>query len=143
MDKKTRLLNIYLKVHHKRNLSWDDLEYLSVYDPECFEKTCKNVVYNMPQSKDIILQEDKEVEEQPTVLTLEGKKKQYNFSIEQALKNLKQLETIQLPFVDLDVDRVKNLLGNLYMELLFPHNDMDSFFYIPEEERGTKFDKKA
>lgn len=143
MDKKTRLLNIYLKVHHKRNLSWDDLEYLSVYDPECFEKTCKNVVYNMPQSKDIILQEDKEVEEQPTVLTLEGKKKQYNFSIEQALKKLKQLETIQLPFVDLDVDRVKNLLGNLYMELLFPHNDMDSFFYIPEEERGTKFDKKA
>ena len=44
MDKKTRLINIYLKIHQKRDLSWNDLEYLALYDPECFEKTCKNVV---------------------------------------------------------------------------------------------------
>ena len=50
MDKKARLINIYLKINQKRDLSWEDLEYLAIYDPECFEKTCKNVVYNIPQT---------------------------------------------------------------------------------------------
>ena len=141
MDKKTRLINIYLKIHHKRDLSWDDLEYLALYDPECFEKTCKNVVYNIPQTKEILLKEKKEEKLQDK--KVESKKLEYNFSIEQALKNLKQMEVTQIPFVDFDVERVKNLLGNLYMELLFPHNDMDSFFYIADEEKGARFDKKA
>ena len=26
------------------------------------------------------------------------------------------------------------VLGNLYMELLFPHNNMESFFYIEDDE---------
>ena len=58
------------------------------------------------------------------------------FSIEQALNNLKYMEVKQIPIVDFDLDRVKNLLGNLYMELFFPHNDRDdSFFSAIEEER--------
>ena len=32
----------------------DDLRYLAEYAPECFEKTCKNVVYNVPESKAIM-----------------------------------------------------------------------------------------
>ena len=147
MDKKTRLLNIYLKINQKRDLSWEDLEYLALYDPECFEKTCKNVVYNIPQTKSIILQEKEEGEKQKKEKQLPAVKAdvqrgENRFSIKQALDNLKNMEGAQLPFADFDVDRVKNLLGNLYMELLFPHNDMESFFYI-EEERGSRFDRKA
>ena len=140
MDKKTRLINIYLKIHQKRDLSWDDLEYLALYDPECFEKTCKNVVYNMPQTKEIILQEEKK---QLPAIKEDSQRMENKFSIKQALDNLKKIEGTQVPFADFDVDRVKNLLGNLYMELLFPHNDLDSFFYIADDERGSKFDKKA
>ena len=143
MDKKTRLINIYLKIHQKRDLSWDDLEYLAIYDPECFAKTCKNVVYNIPQTKEIILQEEKKEEQKSLPAKVDGYKAENKFSIERALKNLKKIEGMQMPFVDFDVDRVKNLLGNLYMEMLFPHNDLDSFFYIEEDEKGSKFDKKA
>ena len=143
MDKKTRLINIYLKINQKRDLSWDDLEYLALYDPECFEKTCKNVVYNIPQTKEIILQEKKKEEKQLPAIKEDSQRMENRFSIKQALNNLKKIEGTQVPFVDFDVERVKNLLGNLYMELLFPHNELDSFFYIPEDERGSKFDKKA
>ena len=52
---------------------------------------------------------------------------------------MKKIEVTQSPFADFDVDRVKNLLGNLYMELLFPHNDReDSFFSAIEEEKGLR-----
>lgn len=142
MEQKTRLINIYLKIHQKRDLSWDDLEYLARFDPECFEKTCKNVVYNIPQAKPVILQENKKEEKKTAPEKLESNTMENRFSIEQALKNLRSVEIKQIPVVDLDVERVKNLLGNLYMELLFPHNDKDSFFSA-EEDRGLKFDQKA
>ena len=54
MAKDPRLLNIYLKIHNKRSLTMDDLQYLAIYSPECFEKTCKNVVYNFPNAKPIM-----------------------------------------------------------------------------------------
>ena len=139
MDKKTRLINIYLKIHQKRDLTWDDLEYLACYDPECFEKTCKNVVYNIPQAKPVILQEEKKL----LPSTINNSKRENRFSIEQVLNNLKQVEIKQIPINEFDIERVKNLLGNLYMELLFPHNDQDSFFGAVEEEIGTRFDRKA
>ncbi len=143
MEKKTKLINIYLKIHQKRDLSWDDLEYLARFDPECFEKTCKNVVYNIPQARYVILQEDKKEEKKLPSEKMENKRVENRFSIEQTLKNLKSVEAKQSPFADFNIDRVKNLLGNLYMELLFPHNDKDSFFSATEEERGSRFDKKA
>lgn len=143
MEKNTRLLNIYLKIHQKRDLSWDDLEYLAEFDPECFEKTCKNVVYNIPQAKPVILQGEEKEEKKLLVPVKDSKRTDNRFSIEQALENLKQMEIKHIPIADFDVERVKNLLGNLYMELLFPHNDQDSFFGPVEEERGVHFDKKA
>ena len=144
MEKKTRLINIYLKIHQKRDLSWDDLEYLARFDPECFEKTCKNVVYNIPQAKSVILPQEETQEKQLPVPKIENKRVENRFSIEQTLKNLKNMEIKQIPVAGFDIDRVKDLLGNLYMELLFPHNDRDdSFFSAAEEERGTRFDKKA
>ena len=143
MEKKTRLLNIYLKIHQKRDLTWDDLEYLARFDPECFEKTCKNVLYNIPQAKNVILQKDETDGKKVLPEKTESKKENMGFSIEKALKNLKQMEMKQNPFAEFDIERVKNLLGNLYMELLFPHNDQDSFFSAAEEDRGSRFDRKA
>ena len=143
MEKKTRLINIYLKIHQKRDLTWDDLEYLARFDPECFEKTCKNVVYNIPQTKNVILQKEEKEDKKLLTQKTESKREKNGFSIEQALKNLKQVEMKQNPFAEFDVDRVKNLLGNLYMELLFPHNDQDSFFSASEEDIGSRFDRKA
>lgn len=143
MEKKTRLINIYLKIHQKRDLSWDDLEYLARFDPECFEKTCKNVVYNIPQAKYVILQEEEKEAKKLPLQKIESKRVENRFSVEQALNNLKHMEVKQIPFADFDIDRVKNLLGNLYMELLFPHNDKDSFFSATEEESGLNFDRKA
>ena len=143
MEKKTRLLNIYLKIHQKRDLTWEDLEYLARFDPECFEKTCKNVVYNIPQTKNVILQKEEKEDKKLLSQKTESKGEKSGFSIEQTLKNLKQMEIKQNPFAEFDIDRVKNLLGNLYMELLFPHNDQDSFFSAAEEDRGSRFDRKA
>lgn len=142
MEKKTELINIYLKIHQKRDLTIDDLRYLAYYDPECFEKTCKNVVYNIPQAKPVILQEEKK-EQSISLQKIENVNMEMKFSIDQILNNLKYLEANQIPVSELDAEKVKNLLGNLYMELLFPHNDTDSFFSAVEEDRGTKFDKKA
>ena len=143
MEKKTRLINIYLKIHQKRDLTWDDLEYLARFDPECFEKTCKNVVYNIPQTKNVILQKEEKEDKKLLTQKTESKRDKNGFSIEQALKNLKQVEMKQNLFAEFDIDRVKNLLGNLYMELLFPHNDQDSFFSASEEDIGSRFDRKA
>ena len=143
MEKKTELINIYLKIHQKRNLTMNDLRYLADYDPECFEKTCKNVVYNIPQAKPVILQKEEKKEVMVPQPKMETKKMEMRYTIDQILDNLKDMEVKHIPIAEIDVERVKNLLGNLYMELLFPHNDKDSFFGPGEEESGAKFDKKA
>ena len=121
----------------------DDLRYLAYYDPECFEKTCKNVVYNIPQAKPVILQEEEKKETAALPQKTESNHMNIRLSIDKILEKLKYMEVKHIPIADFDVERVKNLLGNLYMELLFPHNDMDSFFSVEEEDKGTRFDKKA
>lgn len=138
MDKDKFLVNIYLKIHNKRPITLDDLRYLAQYDPECFEKTCKNVVYNLPESKPIMNPTDSpkpanaETQAQPSE----------SFDVLAILENLKRLEANEYFFANLDADRVKNLLGNLYMELLFPHNDKDTFFNMADDVTST-FDMKA
>ncbi len=138
MEKDTRLVNIYLKIHSKRPITMDDLAYLAQHDPECFEKTCKNVVYNMPVTK-------------PVMEPIASKAQDINWEsdpyignhIDVVLDNLKNLETNDLLVADLDVEEVKNLLGNLYMELLFPHNGEESFFDVANLGNVPLFDKKA
>lgn len=143
MEKKTTLLNIYLKIHQKRDLSWEDLEYLARFDPECFEKTCENVVYNIPKSKPVIFQKETQKEKSVSSKKMEVQKEEKRPSVDQLLKNLKNMELEEYPVGDFDVERVKNLLGNLYMEHFFPHTDAESFFNVMAEERGSVFDKKA
>ncbi len=142
MGKNTYLVNIYLKIHHKKTLTMDELAYLAEYDPECFMKTCQNVVYNIPETKPIM--------EVPAIRDSfdDAKPKQApepseRQNIEKILENLKRLERNDFPVSDVDTDRVKNLLGNLYMELLFPHNDEEAFMDMTSIESGSFFDKKA
>lgn len=132
MAEDTRLVNIYLKIHNKQPLFLDDLRYLAKYDPECFEKTCRNVVYNIPETKPImepVVEKKKETEPKP--------------NIEELLDNLKYLEKAKFPVPDLDAEKVKNLLGNLFMEQIFPHNDKDTFMELQLGRKTSFFDKKA
>ncbi|MBD5463847.1 MAG: hypothetical protein HDR24_12475 [Lachnospiraceae bacterium] len=138
MGKNTHLVNIYLKIHNKKNLTMDELGYLAEYDPECFAKTCKNVVYNIPETKSIMepiasASSYDETEPEPSDRQ----------NIEKILENLKRLEFNDFPVTNVDVDKVKSLLGNLYMELLFPHNDKETFIKMPDSEITPSFDKKA
>lgn len=138
MGKDTRLVNIYLKIHNKRMLTMDDLAYLAEYDPECFTKTCKNVVYNIPEAKPIMESADREPlrhEPGPEPFKQQG--------IEEVLKRLRQLERNDLPDIHVDNEEVKNLLGNLYMEMLFPHNDKYTFMNVADSGNTSTFDRKA
>lgn len=138
MEKDTRLINIYLKIHNKKTLTMDDLGYLAEYDPECFEKTCKNVVYNIPEMKSIIeppVSEDLSEETKPEPFDRQN--------IDILLDNLKRLEINDFPIPDIDTDKVKELLGSLYMELLFPHNDEYTFINMADNGNIPIFDKKA
>lgn len=137
MGKDTRLVNIYLKIHNKKTLTMDDLGYLAEYAPECFEKTCKNVLYNIPETKSIMEPIDSEAlnaepEQEPSDRQ----------NIEQILENLKRLEINDFHVSDVDADEVKSLLGNLYMELLFPHNDKYTFINLADNGNSSLFDKK-
>lgn len=138
MEKDTRLINIYLKIHNKKILTMEDLGYLAEYDPECFEKTCKNVVYNMPEIKTIM--------ESAGPKTVNEKPKQElsdRQNIEKILENLKRMEINDLSIANIDTDKVKELLGNLYMELLFPHNDEYAFINAADSGNISFFDKKV
>lgn len=141
MGKDTRLVNIYLKIHNKQPLTMDDLGYLAEYAPECFEKTCKNVVYNIPETKPVM---EPAVSKVPNVSKEEPELEPSELQgIEQVLENLKRLEIDDFPVSDVDADKVKSLLGNLYMELLFPHNDKDTFINMANDGKKSIFDKKV
>ena len=148
MENKIRLADIYIKIYNKRSLTMDDLTFLAKYDPECFAKTCQNLVYNIPETKELLKPEEtkKEVKEnlseetevpagEPVVLKRE--------SMEQILDNLRKMDMKELPIQEVKTEKVKNLLGSLYMEKLFPHNDREQYFNMEKEQEESKFNKKA
>ena len=137
MGKDTRLVNIYLKIHNKQPLMMDDLRYLAEYAPECFEKTCKNVVYNVPEAKPIMEPSDTKTQKDEPKSDPSAKE-----NIEKVLENIKNLEVNEFPVANVDADTVKNLLGNLYMEMLFPHSEKDTFFNMANNSNTSLFDKK-
>ncbi|MBE5885340.1 MAG: hypothetical protein E7284_02940 [Lachnospiraceae bacterium] len=137
----TRLINIYIKIHNKKNLIMDDLRYLAKYDPECFRKTCENVVYNIPESK--VVMQPAEVEQEGNEVAENNILPQNEFDIFAVLENLKKMDADETVYKNVDAKRVKNLLGNLFMELLFPHNDKETFIYEDVGEEEPTFDMKA
>lgn len=138
MGKDTRLVNIYLKIYNKKPLTMDDLGYLAGYDPECFAKTCKNVVHNIPETKLIMEPAAPETVHDEPKPELSDRQ-----NIEKILENLKCLEIDDFYVTNIDADKVKSLLGNLYMEMLFPHNDKYAFLNMAEDENTSLFDKKV
>lgn len=143
MGKDTRLVNIYIKIHNKHTLTMEDLKYLSKYDPECFEKTCKNIVYKIPKAKEILQPETEEPRKAAEPTPIFEKAPTDKQRIEAVLSNLREMELKELPVEEVKVDEVKELLGNLYMELLFPHNDRERFFGIEDREELSVFNKKV
>lgn len=140
MAQNTRLFNIYLKIHNKRTLTMDDLGYLAEYDPECFVKTCKNVIYNMPEAKPIMesepaVPESRRDEPKPEPSEWQG--------IDIILDRLQRLEKNDLPDISVNSEEVKSLLGNLYMELLYPHNDKYTFMSLEDGGNKSLFDRKV
>ncbi|MDE5950139.1 MAG: hypothetical protein K2H12_00975 [Acetatifactor sp.] len=115
----------------------DDLAYLAEYDPECFEKTCKNIVYKIPEIKSIMEPDISEISEHEPEPELSEWQ-----SIDIILENLKRLEIEDFPIADIDPDTVKSLLGNLYMEMLFPHNDKYAFVNMADGDTSL-FDVRA
>lgn len=138
MKKDTTLINIYLAIHNKRPITLDDLRYLAEYAPDCFEKTCENVIYNIPEAK-------------PVLAPRPPKPPSMDFNppppdkenIAKVLANIKRLEAKDYPLPNVEAEDVKNLLGNLYMELLYPHNDKDMFINVMPEDDKPRFDQRA
>lgn len=161
MKKNARLADIYIKIYNKKPLMWEDMKFLAVYDPECFEKTCKNLIFNIPETKKLM---------EPLPETKEGALPSYGPAgtktpplyknsemlpalpknpvlsekdrIKVLLENLKKMERDEFGVQEVSLEKVKNLLGNLYMELLFPHNDRDKYFQFKDEDASI-FNKKA
>lgn len=142
MSQNARLADIYIKIYHKKVLTMDDLIFLSKYDPECFAKTCQNLIYNIPETKKLM-----EPQIEPKTESKENTEKmsEVNSDMEMdkvalLLENLKKMET--LPVQEISADRVKHLLGNLYMEMLFPHSGTNQYFKM-ENEKPSVFNKKV
>ena len=159
MEKNVRLADIYVKIYNKQPLFMEDLAFLAKYDKECFEKTCRNLIYNIPEAKELLEPADgqellKAAEETPEenqpskpqetkAGTLEsGAPKETDFEINTVLGNLKKMEWQEMPIPDLDVGKVKSLLGSLYMEMLFPHNGRYGYFNLGEGEKSV-FNRKV
>ena len=53
MEKNAKLASIYVKIYNKRTLTIDDLTFLAKYDPECFAKTCENLIYKIPETREL------------------------------------------------------------------------------------------
>lgn len=139
MEKDNHLINIYIKIYNKKTITMDDLRYLAKYDPECFRKTCKNVVYNIPESRPVM----EPIEDNVSNVVETQEQTEREFDVLTILDNLKNLESDKPIFANVDAERVKNLLGNLYMELLFPHNDKEAFIYEEKGDSEPTFDMKA
>lgn len=150
MKKNARLADIYIKIYNKKPLMWEDMKFLAVYDPECFEKTCKNLIFNIPETKKLM---EPLEEKEPALPPLYRKTEllpalpknpvlSEKDRIEVLLENLKKMERDEFGVQEVSLEKVKNLLGNLYMEMLFPHNDRDKYFQF-EHHDSSIFNKKA
>ena len=115
MEKNAKLASIYVKIYNKRTLTIDDLTFLA--------------------------QMAEEADAQAAQRTEDDRQKIEEEHIRQLLLNLRDMK--EMPVNQVDPDRVKNLLGSLYMEKLFPHNDKNRYFEMPEEPGKSIFNKKV
>ncbi|MCI8635549.1 MAG: hypothetical protein HFJ05_08105 [Eubacterium sp.] len=173
MEKNVRLADIYVKIYNKQPLMMEDLAFLAKYDRECFEKTCYNLIYNIPEAKELMKpipsegaedrqeKSEESAEENPRiqqemqkggapaeaapqeVVSDTAGREEQRPEIGVLLDNLKKMEWQEMPVPNLDAGKVKNLLGSLYMEMMFPHNDRYRYFDLEESSHRSIFNKKV
>lgn len=148
MEKNVRLVNIYIKIHNKKNLTMDDMAFLAKYDRECFDKTCQNVFYNKPEIKPILQPAQAPVtprkqQENTQLPAVQQSENDMKARVKTMLARLQKLDSDELMVQNVTATQVKELIGNLYMEMLFPHNDVDQYFDMQQEEERTSFNAKA
>jgi len=177
MARNIRLASIYVKIHNKKTLTVDDLAFLAMFDPECFRKTCKNLVYNLPETE-VLMEESKSDnnkrninkeadgridekqleksdvrEASPNVEFIRNTPPSKSMFVSETnlaqekvdtlLENLKKMEWEGNVIKEINVETVKNLLGNLYMEMLFPHDDKYKFFCLEDHIDSSVFNRKV
>ncbi len=153
--KDMKLVNIYIKIHNKQVLTMDDLAYLAKYNPECFKKTCDNLIYKIPETKALVKSPDKAPAPEkkqnnapastrnPFEATAEEKARNERM-IMQFLKSLKEIESSKINNLQsVDVTQVKELVGNLFMENLFPHDGMQGYFDVHNEDSTSTFNVRV
>jgi len=153
--KDLNLVNIYIKIHNKKVLTMDDLAYLAKYNPECFKKTCDNLIYKMPETKTLVTSpEATSVPEKKQNLAAESGRNPFEMTAEEKLQNeqmihqffesLKKIESSEVSTLqNIDATQVKELVGNLFMENLFPHNGLQEYFDVHEEESASAFNVRV
>ncbi len=154
-EKDLKLVNIYIKIHNKKVLTMDDLAYLAKYNPECFKKTCDNLIYKMPETKTLVKPPKKAsapekkqgiagaARRNPFEMTA-GEKLQNERMILQFFESLKKVESSQVSTLqNVDVTQVKELIGSLFMEHLFPHNGIQGYFDVQEEDSAPAFNMRV
>ncbi len=153
--KDIKLVNIYIKIHNKQVLTMDDLAYLAKYNPECFKKTCDNLIYKIPETKTLVKPPEEtsepekkqdtaaEARRNPFEMTA-GEKLQHERMIRQFFESLKKIESREANALqNVDVTQVKELVGSLFMENLFPHDGMQGYFDVHKEEAASTFNVRV
>lgn len=153
--KDMKLVNIYIKIHNKQVLTMDDLAYLAKYNPECFKKTCDNLIYKIPETKELVKSTEKapapekkqnntaEPARNPFEVTAEEKARNERMIL-QFLESLKELESSKISTLQsVDIAQVKELVGNLFMENLFPHDGLQGYFDVHNEDSTSTFNVRV
>jgi len=153
--KDMKLVNIYIKIHNKQVLTMDDLAYLAKYNPECFKKTCDNLIYKIPETKTLVKSPEKAPAAEktqnnaptsarnPFEVTADEKARNERMIL-QFLKSLKEIESSKISTLQsVDVNQVKDLVGNLFMENLFPHDGLQGYFDVHNEDSTSTFNVRV
>lgn len=153
--KDLKLVNIYIKIHNKKVLTLDDLAYLAKYNPECFKKTCDNLLYKIPEAKPIVKPDDTPPAPKSVPVAAEAPKQsifelttdermKIEHTIIQFFDGMKGLEAGEIDALqNVDARHVKELMGELFMENQFPHNDRDKYYDFTAANPSGGFNVKA
>lgn len=151
-EKNIKLTNIYLRIHHRKSLTMDDLAYLAKHNPVCFKMTCDKLLQRMPETKALVTPVEKtpapeikkgktqELKRTPFEVIAEEKLRSEHV-IRQVIRGLKNIENGGFDALQgINAAQVKELLGELLFENLFSNNVMPGYFEMLPEGSKSAFD---